>query len=1500
MLQKSTWSLVIILAIFILPTSLFTQDESSPRNMYRNMDRLLSIRQYEEALPIIEQLLQEDPDNANYNFKMAYAIIRGPSQKDPLPYLEKAIQNISDRYRSRPNQLSAPVDALWFIGRYHFYQYNYGVAFEYLQQYLKHINEFHANYALTLETIEVCRTAPDLMKHPVHITMRDFSEAVTLPQYVHSPLFSPDESIFIFTADANPEDNHYRIAHEAYNDDIFYIYKKDGEWSKPKPLSANINSNKKEASVGMHPNGKMLLVYREDNGVGNLYYSDLIDSNVWSPLKKFPEPINTEHNESHATISADGRVMYFTSDRPGGYGGLDIYMSRLSRDGVWGTAINLGPQVNSRFHEESPHLQANSNLIYFSSNRPGGMGGFDVYRGEILQDSIVTNVQNIGYPINTPFDDLFFKTTLDGGRAYYSTACTSTNGEFDLQIIDLKDTRLFPNVIVEGLVIHETDDTLRNKKLYVFNLTTKRITDSTITDSKSGLFQANLHSKNTYLLSVTYDGFVYYSKPFEISEYFADYTFQNTITLHPFYISDSTVRQNTGDFVIFRNNMMAREDDPIFDSVLNIFAVSNSLEAQRVSRLQTTIDTEAETRHMARRIERTTRIEEPEEPLFVENDLIPDVRQAQDEGEYITSVTQIVEVTEARSQRPRVQKPVVEAQRGSSNADSLLSSGISNLQFGQFDASTEDLLAAKKLYDSLQDAQKLVVCLDYLSANARNTGNIHSALDYQLQSLSIIEQSMSAQALAERQVEVGKLYEELWYKDEALALFEKSLAIQKEQNNKEAASDAYFNIADVYMQHNQQEQAIAYLQQSLESATNLKRQAETFNKIGVSYHQLQQFITAIEYYNKAINTASSIDDKEGLALYQNNLGNAYVDIRKFEEALIHYSISLGLYRDILNDNGIASVYYNIGNVRRRQNRTNQAIENFTRSIEIAKKTNNRGVLARNYRALSDVYKTIGNHALALSYYKQFVAIESPRGRTLLQLSEVLLKHTVDSDEILLLRAQMQRGAELYRLEQAKYETELLLLAQRQRLYEITRLSLLGIAIAIGIVLFLFLMRFRTGRKYYKQLSLKNAEILQKQEEITVQRENLEILNAQLERLSIVASQTANTVAILTPNADIEWNNAAFTAQYGNSTANFIAFAESVQEKAYIQECIESKKSVQYETQRNNIWVQCMLTPICIDNELAKIIVIEANITALKKHEIEIKQQRDEILVQAQEIEKQRDIALDQRNQIEEQKNSIETSLVELQHTQKKLIESEKMASLGSLVAGISHEINTPVGIGIAASTSLVSRTESLKELFESRKMKQSDLQNYILSTQEAATLIQSNLTRTGELVKSFKRVSVDEMTDQKREFNLQEYISEVLTSLAAETAGRDIEYTIDCPDDIQLNSYPAAFAKIISNMMKNVLVHAYSKDEKHLVSITARVIDATLRLQFTDKGKGMSPEVVQKVFNPFFTTNMQAGKGLGMNMVYNAVTNQLKGEISCESTQGEGTTYHIIIPMPEE
>lgn len=1486
--------MLVIIVGMILPATLFTQDEGSLKQLYNSIERLLSQREYEKSIPLIEQLIAANPSNANYNFKMAYAIIRGHSDKDPLPYLEKAIQNVNFKYKSRVSEDGAPVDALWYYALQQYYKYEYEIAKEYFDRYLSVIPSIHTNYGPCKAYIRWCTTGPEYLKNPVKVRHTNFYEATQLPKFFHSSLFSPDESIFIFTAEQNQNIDNYKIEHRSLNDDVYMIYLRDGEWSAPKPISAQINSLRREACIGMHPNGKQLLLYREDPDGGNIYYCDLLDSAVWSAPKKFPEPINSPFNESHATISADGKTIYFTSDREGGYGGLDIYMSKLQANGEWGKAVNLGPSINTPHFEESPHLQANSNLLYFSSNRPEGLGEFDIYRCELKNDSIALNVQNIGYPINTPRNDMFFKTSIDGGKAYYSSPCKSTNGEYDFMMVEFLDKTLYPNIVIKGVVINEKGDTLKNIPITLFNLTVKDITDSTKLNKKTGYYSFNLHSKNKYFASVEYDEMVYFSKPFTFTKYYSDYSFSNVIEVDPILLSDSTMRQDIGSFKVFRNNLETTETDDEGNSK-NLFTVLEKMPIQTVSRINSTISTPP------------TFAYTPPKPIE-EKPIEPDISLTKTEPEKIVKVEKITEIPDV-IERPKtipVAKPPTP--KKSLSADSLITIGISVFNQGDYTKSIENFNKAIAIIDTTKDNKTKIVGLEYIADAQYNSGQIQQSLETHKQGLSLLEKTEKTTEIKNKQQEIAEIYSNLWYQDEAVKYLEKNIEIDKKSNNSEGVAQTYQDLAEVYLQHNNQEKAIEYLQRGLDMSKDAKKKAEAYNALGVSHHQLQQFLKAIEYYNKAIQAAAKANDKKGLATYQNNLGNAYFDLQKLEESMIHYRISLGLQQELLDERGAAIALYNIGNVLRLQQKYNAAIDNYMQSIDFALKQKSTDILAKNYFAMVLIYKMIKNHPLALEYYKKYFTIASPFQEDFNVLYNEQDKHTVTQGDISLLQAQMKKTEELLKFEKQKYEQELELLKQKENVLRITRIALLILAIGMFIMLLLLLMRYRTRRKYFKQLSQQNTEILQKQEEIIVQRENLEQLNTLLEKLSIVASKTGNAVAILKPDSSFEWVNDSFEQLYSIRKSSMLTFAYNDTEREKIEQCMSEALSLQYETKRllnsgTEAWVLCTLTPIVIDGELYKIIVLESDITAQKIVEQTIREQRDEIQIQAKEIEKQRDIAIEQRNEIEIKKNAVEQALQDLQSTQKKLIESEKMASLGNLVAGVSHEINTPVGIGIAASTSLKSKTDDLLELFTSRKMKQSDLDSYLQSTESAVQLIQSNLKRTGDLVKSFKRVSVDEMTDTMRTFNLAEYIGEILINHDAKLKERGIECIINCPTDITLYSYPGAFAQIISNMTSNALLHAFRQKESGTITITARTADNKLYFVYSDNGCGMTDEVVQKVFNPFFTTNMQAGTGLGMNIVYNVVTQKLKGDIYCQSTLDQGTSFNLELPLnpiPEE
>ncbi|QJD84498.1 sensor histidine kinase [Cohnella herbarum] len=264
-------------------------------------------------------------------------------------------------------------------------------------------------------------------------------------------------------------------------------------------------------------------------------------------------------------------------------------------------------------------------------------------------------------------------------------------------------------------------------------------------------------------------------------------------------------------------------------------------------------------------------------------------------------------------------------------------------------------------------------------------------------------------------------------------------------------------------------------------------------------------------------------------------------------------------------------------------------------------------------------------------------------------------------------------------------------------------------------------------------------------------------------------------------------------------------------------------------------------------------------------------------------------------------HNLEGRYKELQLAQKQLVESEKMVALGNLVAGVSHEINTPIGIGVTAASYMDEKSKAFLALFQDGKMKRSDLEDYLKTVRETTGMIQSNLFRASELIRSFKQVAVDRSIDTKRRFMMKEYIQEVLISLQPNLKKTKHRVSLTGKEELLLFSDPGAISQIITNLIMNSIIHAYSQEDVGHIQIDVTSHLNELTLHYSDDGKGMSQEIVDQIFNPFFTTNRGGGgTGLGMHIVYNLVTQSLYGTIRCESTVGEGTHFIIQIPMMNE
>jgi DNA-binding LacI/PurR family transcriptional regulator/signal transduction histidine kinase len=261
------------------------------------------------------------------------------------------------------------------------------------------------------------------------------------------------------------------------------------------------------------------------------------------------------------------------------------------------------------------------------------------------------------------------------------------------------------------------------------------------------------------------------------------------------------------------------------------------------------------------------------------------------------------------------------------------------------------------------------------------------------------------------------------------------------------------------------------------------------------------------------------------------------------------------------------------------------------------------------------------------------------------------------------------------------------------------------------------------------------------------------------------------------------------------------------------------------------------------------------------------------------------------------KETIET----LKKTQSQLVHSEKMASLGGLVAGVAHEINTPIGVSVTTASFMGEYSDKLKELFLSGKLKRLDMEKFFEIFDEANIILISNLKKASNLIDSFKQIAVDQSTEEKRLFKVGLYIKQILSSLKSRLKDSNLEIRFECQDEFEIYNYAGGIFKVITNLVDNTIMHAYSEGDNGVVLIKVTKDNNILNIIYSDNGKGIEKSGLDKIFDPFYTTKRgEGGTGLGLNIVYNIITQEYGGTIECRSESGEGCTFIIRIPLGTE
>ena len=294
--------------------------------------------------------------------------------------------------------------------------------------------------------------------------------------------------------------------------------------------------------------------------------------------------------------------------------------------------------------------------------------------------------------------------------------------------------------------------------------------------------------------------------------------------------------------------------------------------------------------------------------------------------------------------------------------------------------------------------------------------------------------------------------------------------------------------------------------------------------------------------------------------------------------------------------------------------------------------------------------------------------------------------------------------------------------------------------------------------------------------------------------------------------------------------------------------------------------------------------------------------RDEVGAMARAVEVFRENAIAKReteDELRASKEKAESALLELNAAQQNLIDAERLAALGGLVAGVAHEVNNPIGISLTVASSFARRTEIFEaQLKGEGGLRRSQLEEFVQSSRDASQQLVANLQRAGELIQSFKQVAVDRSHAERRQFSLSEATDQIIASLRPVLKRSPITLQVDMPEGLLLDGYPGSYGQILTNLFLNAANHAFADGRAGTITISARPRGADdVEIIFTDDGAGMTSDVQRQAFDPFFTTRRnEGGTGLGLHIVYNLVTQQLGGRMMLESKLGQGTTFRIIMP----
>jgi len=553
------------------------------------------------AIPYYLSANKFNPDNAMLNYKIGACYLSpvAPFKTMAIPYLEKA-------YKMNPNV--AP-DIHYMLGRAYHVNMQWDLAIKEYNNYGSTLDpkKFQKEIDDTKKKIQECKNGIELVKNPVRVFIDNVGPSINTEYPEYGPIISADESEMIFTS-RRPNSTGGKLAEDGlYYEDLYISYYRNGKWLPATNMGEPINTEMHDATAGLSPDGQILYIYRVDNG-GDIYQS-FLEGDEWSKPKEPGGKINSSSHESSVSLAPDSKTLYLVSDRPGGFGDRDIWKVVLNNKAKWGEPVNLGPVINTKYGEEGVDIQADGKTLYFSSEGHNSMGGYDVFKSQCDSNGKWSEPENLGYPINTPENDVFFTISASGKHGYYSSVKKDGYGDKDIYMITFlgpekpvalsnEDDLLAGNaggvsdvMVASAVAVNKTKmtllkgiitDTVTHQPLeasieLVDNVKNVVIADFT-SNSKTGKYLVSLPSGTNYGIAVKAKDYLFYSENFNIPDTATYQVVEKNVALQPLNIGSRIVLKNI--FFDFDKATLRSESTAELDRLINLLTTYGNLKIE--------------------------------------------------------------------------------------------------------------------------------------------------------------------------------------------------------------------------------------------------------------------------------------------------------------------------------------------------------------------------------------------------------------------------------------------------------------------------------------------------------------------------------------------------------------------------------------------------------------------------------------------------------------------------------------------------------------------------------------------------------------------------------------------------------------------------------------------------------------------------------------------------------------------------------------------------------